>query len=90
MYSLHIPLLSKSVVLDSPAPVISLLQCLSDSLAPPAVIVIVAIVAVMLSHTSVATTSTIVVGLKVLKPQSSWLPVNIGSWASAASPPAIS
>lgn len=74
-------------------PFIILLQSLSDSLTPPVavvgVIVVVAIVAVVLSHATVATASTIV-SLKVLKPQSSRLPVDAGSWTSAASPPAIS
>ena len=75
------------------------LQSLANSLAPRAVVIIivvvvvaivaVAIVAVVLSHTSVATASTIV-GLKVLKPQPSRLPVDTSSWTSAASPPAIS
>lgn len=77
------------VQLNVLAPFIILLQCLSDTFAPPIVVVTVAIVAVSLSYPIVATAHTIV-GLEVLKPQPSWLPIDTGGWTSAASPPSIS
>ena len=92
IYSLRNPLGAKFIMVLCLPPPLNLLQSLSDSLAPPAVItvvVIVTIVAFVLSDTSVPPPTTII-GLKVFESQSSSLPGDTGSWTSAAPPPAIS